>query len=103
MTSDQLIVIESISRAHPDRVVRLLGSVSTAMLIGVEPLELIIYRGFSSCITHPTAFDPDRSVLPEGAVIDRAFLLQGPLNPACEEVLAGPVTPDALSDLSLWR
>ena len=55
---EQLQVLESISRDHPDRVVRLEGSVRLESG-SEEPLELLIFRGFSSCITHPTAFDPD--------------------------------------------
>ncbi|MBM5817010.1 MAG: hypothetical protein FJ083_10675 [Cyanobacteria bacterium K_Offshore_surface_m2_239] len=55
-----------------------------------DPFELLIFRGFSSSVTHPTAFDPDRPALPEGAVIETAELLAGPLNPLQEQRLAGP-------------
>ena len=57
---------------------------------GSEPFELLIFRGFSSSVSHPTAFDPDQPALPEGAVIETAELLEGPLNPAAERLLAGP-------------
>ena len=51
--------LEERTRLLPDRVVRLQGTVQG------EPFELLIFRGFSSSTTHPTAFDPDASVLPE--------------------------------------
>ena len=101
MSSDQLQALESISRDHPDRVVRLVGSVHLEGESN-EALELLIYRGFSSCITHPTAFDPDQSVLPQGATIESAFLLQGPLNPASEQLLVGPVPVQQLLDPLAW-
>ena len=55
-----------------------------------EALEVVIFRGFSSSLTHPTAFDPDQPLLPSEATINSAVLLQAPLNPAAEQVLAGP-------------
>lgn len=101
MSSEQLQALESISRDHPDRVLRLVGSVRLESGDD-EALELLIYRGFSSCITHPTAFDPDQSVLPHGATIDNAYLLQGPLNPAAEQLLIGPVPVQQLLDPGSW-
>ena len=101
MTSDALLALEVISRDHPDRVVRLKGSVP---LHGAEPepLELLIFRGFTSCTTHPTAFDPDRSVLPEGARIEEACLLEGPYDPVTETVLVGPVPVEQLLKAAAW-
>ncbi|MGC6482502.1 MAG: hypothetical protein ACON4T_02885 [Synechococcus sp.] len=101
MSFDQLLALEAISRAYPDRVVRLVGSVRHDDGHD-EALELLIYRGFSSCITHPTVFDPDQSVLPDGATIAHAFLLQGPLNPAAEQLLVGPVPVQQLLDPAAW-
>ena len=97
MTVEVIVrAIEERSRNHPDRVVRLLGSV------GDEPLEVLIFRGFSSSTTHPTAFDPDASVLPEGTSLDQAELLQGPLSPSQEVVLAGPMPPNDLLAQANW-
>ncbi len=50
----------------------------------MEPFELLIFRGFSSSVSHPTAFDPDLPALPAEACIEEAELLQGPLDPAEE-------------------
>ncbi len=101
-----LAALEEISRSRPDRVLRLRGqlpAVAAAVAAagaggendggntGGEPFELLIFRGFSSSVSHPTAFDPDQPALPEGAMVAAAELLQGPLNPAAERVLAGPL------------
>lgn len=104
MSSDSLSLLpalESISRDRPDRVLRLRGTVQCAE--GVEEaLEVLIFRGFSSCTTHPTDFDPDRTVLPDGAVIQTAELLRGPLNPQQEERLIGPLPLDQFIDADRW-
>jgi hypothetical protein len=57
----------------------------------VEPFELLIFRGFSSSLSHPTGFDPDQPALPAMAKIGAAELLLGPLKPSQEQRLAGPV------------
>ena len=88
--------LEERTRLNPDRVVRLHGFVLD------ELFELLIFRGFSSSTTHPTAFDPDTSVLPEGIRLDWAELLQGPLNPAGETRLAGPLNPEDLLAQVSW-
>ena len=88
--------LEERTRLQPDRVVRLHGTVNR------EPFELLIFRGFSSSTTHPTAFDPDASVLPEGTQLERAELLQGPLNPAESAVLIGPQSPFELLAQASW-
>ena len=96
--TDQALVqaLEERTRLHPQRVVRLRGQV------GGVPFELVIFRGFSSSTTHPTAFDPDASVLPEGTRLDQAELLQGPLLPSQEVVLAGPMPPNDLLAQDSW-
>ena len=104
MSSDSLSLLpalEAISRDRPDRVLRLRGTVQCAEG-AEEALEVLIFRGFSSCTTHPTDFDPDRTVLPEGAVIQSAELLRGPLNPQQEELLIGPLPPAQLSEPDRW-
>ncbi|MEM9978483.1 MAG: hypothetical protein AAF808_12735, partial [Cyanobacteria bacterium P01_D01_bin.2] len=46
-----------------------------------EPDEILIYRGFSSSLARPTAFDPDLPVLPDSAVITTVDRLVGPYHP----------------------
>tara|TARA_Y200000002_G_scaffold141216_1_gene116574 strand:+ start:456 stop:749 length:294 start_codon:yes stop_codon:yes gene_type:complete len=96
--TDQAVVqaLEERTRFQPQRVVRLRGQVRD------ELFELLIFRGFSSSTTHPTAFDPDASVLPEGTSLDQAELLQGPLLPSQEVVLAGPMPPNDLLAQVSW-
>ena len=97
MTDHEMVqALEERTRLQPKRVVRLRGQV------GNESFELLIFRGFSSSTTHPTAFDPDASVLPEGTSLDQAELLQGPLSPEQEVVLAGPMPPSQLLTQANW-
>lgn len=44
--------------------------------------EIAIYRGFSSSLTRPTAFDIDIPILPADAHILSIDRLQGPYDPA---------------------
>ena len=96
--TDQVVIqaLEERTRSQPQRVVRLRGQLRE------EPFELLIFRGFSSSTTHPTAFDPDASVLPEGTSLEQAELLQGPLLPSQEVVLAGPMPPNDLLAQASW-
>ena len=96
-----LAALEAISRSRADRVLRLRGSLPAGD--GWEPFELLIFRGFSSSVSHPTAFDPDQPALPEAARIASAELLQGPLDPAQERPLAGPAPVEAFLDAAGWR
>ena len=97
MTNQAVVLaLEARTRLQPQRVVRLRGTV------GDEPFELLSFRGFSSSTTHPSAFDPDASVLPEGTTLDQAELLQGPLSPTQEVVLAGPMPPNDLLVQANW-
>jgi hypothetical protein len=43
--------------------------------------RLIIFKGFSSSLMRPTAFDPDVPVLPQGAKIVSIDRLHSPYNP----------------------
>ena len=97
MTDIELVQqLEERSRLDSERVVRLTGTVDG------EPFELVIFRGFSSSTTHPTAFDPDASVLPPETRLEQAELLRGPLNPSNAVVLAGPMSPADLLVQTNW-
>ncbi len=95
-----LAALEAISRSRADRVLRLRGHLPAEE--GLEPFELLIFRGFSSSVSHPTAFDPDQPALPEAARISSGELLQGPLDPAQERLLAGPAPVEAFLDPAGW-
>lgn len=105
--------LEQISREHPDRVLRLRGQLPLALEAAEveaaaaqtsvwEPFELLIFRGFSSSVTHPTAYDPDQSALPPGAVLGSAELLAGPLDPSNEQVLVAACALDGFLDPAAW-
>ena len=94
--ADLVQQLEERSRLEPRRVIRLKGTTAG------EPFELLIFRGFSSSTTHPTAFDPDASVLPPETRLEQAELLQGPLNPSEALVLAGPFAPAGLLAQASW-
>ena len=116
-TEQLLARLEAISRERPDRVLRLHGTLRPLPTEGVrepgedpeaaasplEPFELVIYRGFSSSTTHPTAFDPDQPALPETARLLSAEILQAPLRPGeAEGVLAGPGSVDLFLEPGAW-
>lgn len=101
MSSDLLGQLEAISRSRPDRLLRLRGTLPGSD--GPEPFELLVFRGFSSSLSHPTAFDPDQSALPAGATVHDAELLQGPLNPGAEVRLAGPAPVESYCDPMAWQ
>ena len=94
--------LEAISRSRSDRVLRLTGTLPAEADEAQEPFELLIFRGFSSSVSHPTAFDPDQPALAESAQITAAELLQGPLNPAQEVLLAGPVAVEVFLEPGAW-
>jgi hypothetical protein len=50
-------------------------------LVKGEADQVVVFRGFSSSLVRPTAFDPDVPVLPEDAAIQTIDILKGPYNP----------------------
>ncbi|MEB3232574.1 MAG: hypothetical protein VKJ64_16315 [Leptolyngbyaceae bacterium] len=58
----------------------------TAFFDGHED-QIAIFRGFSSSLMHPTAFDPDVPVLPAHADIQSVDRLEGPYNPHCPRII----------------
>ena len=98
---DLLAGLELVSRARPDRVLRLRG-VLCSPEAGNEPYELLLFRGFSSSTTHPTGFDPDQPVLPEGVRLATAELLAAPLHPTAERLLAAALPPEHYLQPGAW-
>lgn len=47
-----------------------------------EPDQITIFKGFSSSLMRPTAFDPDVPMLPETAEVISIDRLQSPYDPA---------------------
>ena len=106
-----LAALEAISRDRPDRVLRLTGELPNPAVAEVgsdgqaepaEPFELLIFRGFSSSLSHPTGFDPDQPALAATARITAAELLAGPLNPSQEQRLGSPQAVEHFLDPGAW-
>ncbi|PZV02730.1 MAG: hypothetical protein DCF32_14645 [Leptolyngbya sp.] len=73
--------LEQFTLKQPELVLRVQAAIE-----GDED-EILIYRGFSSSLMHPTAADPDVPVLPENAEITAIDIMVGPYNPAVPQYL----------------
>ncbi|MGB3572152.1 MAG: hypothetical protein WA783_23595 [Phormidesmis sp.] len=67
--------LENYTLQHPQEVLLVHAHIED------EPDQVIIFRGFSSSLMRPTAFDPETPVLPTSAVISQIDRLQGPYQP----------------------
>lgn len=67
--------LEQYSLQHPNEV--LLVTIETAG----KPDQVAIFKGFSSSLMCPTAFDPDVPVMPDNAEIQQIDRLKSPYNP----------------------
>ncbi len=74
-------------------------------LVEGEEDEVVIFRGFSSSLVRPTAFDPDVPVLPEEAEIQSIDILLGPYTPDqpryVQRGLSWPDVEDLLQSLGI--
>jgi hypothetical protein len=61
--------------------------------------KIMIFKGFSSSLMRPTAFDPDVPVLPADAKIIAIDRVQGPYNPANPRYLQQGLTWEAMQPL----
>ncbi|TAD79371.1 MAG: hypothetical protein EA001_04365 [Oscillatoriales cyanobacterium] len=52
-----------------------------------EPDRILVFKGFSSSLMRPTAFDPDVPLLPPDATIESIDRLQAPFNPDSPQYL----------------
>lgn len=52
-----------------------------------EADTILIFKGFSSSLVRPTAFDPEVPTLPENAVITHIDRLKGPYQPQSPEYI----------------
>ncbi|NES65235.1 MAG: hypothetical protein F6K24_08195 [Okeania sp. SIO2D1] len=64
-----------------------------------EPDEIAIFKGFSSSLMKPTAFDPDIPVLPETAKIISIDLVASPYNPESPTYLKQGLTREKMQSL----
>ncbi|XP_076919875.1 uncharacterized protein LOC143580826 [Bidens hawaiensis] len=47
-----------------------------------QPVELLVFKGFSSSLSSGTSFDPTKSILPARAVIQSIDRVKGPFDPS---------------------
>ena len=64
-----------------------------------EADEIAIFKGYSSSLMRPTAFDPDVPILPEYANILAIDRLVGPLNPTKPEYIQQGLTWETIQPL----
>ena len=67
--------------------------------IGDERDEVAIFRGFSSSLMRPTAFDPDIPVIPEEAKLIRIDRLKSPYNPELPQYIEQGLSKEAIAKL----
>ncbi|XP_039054834.1 uncharacterized protein LOC120197337 [Hibiscus syriacus] len=51
-------------------------------LVDEQQVELLIFKGFSSCLSYGTSPDPSKSVIPRRAVINSIYRMEGPFDPS---------------------
>ena len=63
--------------------------------VGDVPDEVVIFKGFSSSLMQPTAFDPDIPTIPDTAIIHAIDRLMGPYQPDAPQYLEQDISwPD---------
>lgn len=67
--------------------------------ISGEPDQILIFKGFSSSLMRPTAFDPDVPVLPEFAKIVSIDRVKSPYNPDEPRYIQQGLTRDTIEPL----
>ena len=75
---DLLTVLERISSNIPNRILKLEGY--TFKKTCKEKLEIIIFKGFTSCTTHPIEMDLEKKVLEFDYILTNFKLYQSPLS-----------------------
>ncbi|CAK7326818.1 unnamed protein product [Dovyalis caffra] len=64
-------------------------------IVDEQVVEVLIFKGFSSCLSYGTSSDPSRSVLPARAVIKSIDRIKGPFDPSNIEYLEKDLTWEA--------
>jgi len=85
--------LEQYTIKRPDRVL------IVKVLIDEQPDEIAIFKGVSSSLMRPTAFNPDVPVLPERAIIVSVDLLASPYNPEAPIYIEQGLTREQMQSL----
>lgn len=96
-----LLRCERYTLAHPGEVLLLRAAcqADTDGTGGPEPDLIMIFRGFSSSLMRPTAFDPDVPILAATDEILGGDRLRAPYRPDAPTYLAADLPPEALHAL----
>ncbi|KAL8053045.1 hypothetical protein ABFX02_05G046400 [Erythranthe guttata] len=74
--NEEIAVLESYSQLMKDEILLVQA------MVDQELVEVLIFKGFSSCLSSRTYSDPSRSVLPTRAVIKSIDRAKGPFDPS---------------------
>ncbi|TAF10465.1 MAG: hypothetical protein EAZ77_03250 [Nostocales cyanobacterium] len=69
--------------------------------MGNEPDKIAVFKGFSSSLMRPTAFDPDVPVFPENAIIVSIDRIASPYNPESPRYIQQGISWEAMEALLL--
>jgi hypothetical protein len=69
--------------------------------IGNEQDKIAVFKGFSSSLMRPTAFDPDVSVFPDDALIVAIDRIASPYNPESPRYIQQGLSWEAMEALLL--
>ncbi|MCG6133794.1 MULTISPECIES: hypothetical protein [unclassified Anabaena] len=69
--------------------------------IADEQDKVAVFKGFSSSLMRPTAFDADVPVIPEGAIILSIDRIRSPYNPEAPRYIQRAISWEAMQDLLL--
>ncbi|CAN4092056.1 unnamed protein product [Withania somnifera] len=72
-------------------------------LVDEEQVEVLIFKGFSSCLSYRTSPDPSKSVLPSRAMIKCIDRIKGPFDPSNIVYLEKGLTMEAFKDRILSK
>ena len=71
------------------------------VLVAEEEDQIAIFKGYSSSLMRPTAFDPDVPVLPDGATIISIDRVLSPYNPEAPHYIEQGLTWETIQPLLL--
>ena len=82
---DLITNLEKISSTIPNRILKLEGF--TLQGNQREPLEIVIFKGFSSSTTHPIEIDLEKKLLKFDFILTNFKLYEAPLNKIKEKII----------------
>ncbi|XP_051148889.1 uncharacterized protein LOC127263739 [Andrographis paniculata] len=79
--NEEIALLEAYTQAVKDEVLIVRAAVDD------EEVEVVVFKGFSSCLSYETSSDPSRSVIPARAVIGSVDRVKGPFDPSNVEYI----------------